>query len=140
VSIQKRAKLTGKGKQERFLALPYVVVNSPKYCSLSPIAVKLLIDLYSQYNGNNNGDLAYAFSLMKPRGWKSKATLQKAKNELLAAGFIEQTRQGGRNWCSLFSVTWRATDDCKGKLEVPATRVSSGAWKGDASSPNASGK
>jgi hypothetical protein len=66
---------------------------------------------------------------MKLYGWHSQGSVHKALTELLALGFIEQTRQGGKNQCSLYAVTWLAIDDCKGKLDVNPTRVASNLWK-----------
>ena len=66
---------------------------------------------------------------MRLYGWTSKGTVDKALNELLARGFIEQTRQGGRNKCSLYAVSWLAIDECGGKLDVSDTRVASNLWK-----------
>ena len=43
---------------EGFVALPYSVLNSPLFTSLSPHALKLMLDLAAQYRGDNNGDLA----------------------------------------------------------------------------------
>ena len=98
---------------EGFVALPYSVVNSPLFLALSPHAVKLLIDVAAQYRGDNNGDLSIAWKLMRPRGWRSEATLHKVKRELLDAGFLYETRKGQRpNLCSLFALTWPLLDDC----------------------------
>jgi hypothetical protein len=98
---------------EGFIALPYSVLNSPLFIALSPHALKLLIDLAAQYRGDNNGDLSLAWKLMKPRGWRSEATLHKAKRELLDAGFLYETRKGQRpNLCSLFALTWQHLDPC----------------------------
>jgi len=96
---------------EGFLALPYSVLNSHLFLALSPHAVKLLLDVAAQYRGDNNGDLALAWKLMKPRGWRSEATLHRAKRELLDAGFFYETRKGRRpNVCSLFALTWPLLD------------------------------
>lgn len=103
-----------KGKRigEGFVALPYSLLNSPLFIALSPHAVKLLIDVAVQYRGDNNGDLSAAWKLMRPRGWRSEATLHKAKHELLDAGFLYEARKGRRpNVCSLFALTWRTLDD-----------------------------
>src|SRR5665647_1169988 len=86
-----------------YVALSHCVIRSQAYGNLSAYAVKLLNDLLSQYNGSNNGDLSAPYSTMKQqRGWKSKGTLSRAIKELRGAGFIETSRQGGRNKCSLF--------------------------------------
>lgn len=110
MSARKRHK--GNSIGEGFLAVPYSVLNSPLFPSLSPHAVKLLIDVAAQYRGDNNGDLSIAWKLMQPRGWRSEATLHKVKRELLMAGFLYESRKGRRpNTCSLFALTWAAFDD-----------------------------
>jgi hypothetical protein len=107
-----RQRYKGNRIGEGFVALPYSVLNSPLFIALSPYAVKLLIDVAAQYRGDNNGDLCTAWKLMKPRGWRSEATLHKAKRELLAAGFLYESRKGRRpNVCSLFALTWPLFDD-----------------------------
>lgn len=97
---------------EGFVALPYSVLNSPLFMALSPHALKLLLDVAAQYRGDNNGDLSAAWKLMQPRGWRSEATLHKAKHELLDTGFLYEARKGHRpNVCSLFALTWFALDE-----------------------------
>lgn len=122
------------GKQKRdpgaFLLLPHVVLHSQAYLSLPAFARALLIDLAMQYKGDNNGDLCAAWKLMKKRGWKSEATLHRAKLQLIAAGFIFETRKGARpNKASLYGVTWLALDDCGGKLDVSAKSFPRGAYR-----------
>lgn len=98
-----------------FLMLPGDVTSSIRYVNLPPAAVKLLIDIGAQYNGHNNGSLSASFTKMKPRGWASEATLNKAKRLLLDSGFIVETRKGHRpNVCSMFALAWRDLDDPRG--------------------------
>jgi hypothetical protein len=120
----------GKGRAETsiYFGLPHKLVNSRKYRSLSSHAVKLMIDLGSQYRGFNNGDLCLSWSVMVEYGWRSRSTLLKAKNELLNVGFIINTRQGGRNRASLFAITWKEIDECKGKLDIDPTKFRPGQW------------
>lgn len=93
---------------ERFVGIPHSVVFSPGYVTLSPWAIKLLVDLGAQYTGRNNGDLAAAWKLMQPRGWNSETTLNRCRRELVDAGFITEMRKGRRpNTCSLYALTWR---------------------------------
>ena len=108
--------------------MPHKLINTRKYRSLSPHAVKLMIDLGSQYRGFNNGDLCLSWSVMEKYGWRSRSTLLKAKNELLAVNFIINTRQGGRNRASLFAITWKEIDECKGKLDIDPTKFQPGQW------------
>src|SRR5258708_1529638 len=105
----------------RFIAIPETVYNHDDFKSLSSRAVKLLIDLLSQYHGYNNGDLCAAMTLMKKRSWKSNDQRNKALKELLVKELIVLTRQGGRKKASLYAVTWFPIDDCKGKLDISAT-------------------
>jgi hypothetical protein len=111
-----------------FLALPIAMLCCSKYRMLSTRGVKLLIDIGSQYNGKNNGDLSAAWKIMKPKGWKSEATLHKAKQELQERGFISETRKGRLpNTCSLYGITWRPLDNSP-KLDVRSDGFPVGEW------------
>ena len=66
---------------------------------------------------------------MSARGWKSKDTLYRARDELIENGMILLARQGGKHQCSLYAVTWKPIDECGGKLDVPATTVAPGYWR-----------
>lgn len=114
----KRARHTGRRSTGPFLNIPKEVLGSEAYFSLRGWQVKLLVDIASQFNGKNNGDLTAAWSVMRERGWKSPGTLNKALKDLLDTGLIEETRSGGRHRCTLYAVTWRGIDECKGKLDV----------------------
>jgi hypothetical protein len=133
MSNRKEAKrrLREKGRGEAsFLRLPHYILKSQEFGNLSGNAVKLLLELCAPYKGFNNGDLSCAFSQLKDRGWKSSGTLAKAIRELRMAGFIVQSRQGGKNRCSLYAITWWNVDPCPGKaLEIPSSDVPSHAWK-----------
>ena len=74
-----------------FVPLPFAVLRSQSFTRLSAYAVKLLNDLLAQYKGDNNGDLCAAWTLMQPRGWRSKDTLNKALKELLSGHWLELT-------------------------------------------------
>jgi hypothetical protein len=109
---------------------PNFKTKTPSHASvLSHSAAHLLDDLNSQFNGKNNGDFSAAPSTMMLFGWTSKGAICNALDELLAYGFIEQTRQGGRNRCSLYAVTWCSIDECQGKIDVNETRAASNLWK-----------
>ncbi|GAP67260.1 hypothetical protein MBSD_n2578 [Mizugakiibacter sediminis] len=131
-----RTKYKGRRESGTFLRLPTEVLDSPKFRALPHKAKALLLDLGAQYRGHNNGDQCATWSLMQRRGWRSKGTLQSALRELLDAGMIEQTRQGGRHVCSLYAFTWLPIDHCGGKLDVSETRVASGLWRGDDTKPS----
>ena len=105
--MSKRNRHKGNRYDEPFVGFTRSLLEAPAFVGLSAYAVKLLVDLASQYRGNNNGDLTAAWKIMRGRGWRSEATLNKAKRELLGAGFIFETRKGHRpNVCSLYALTW----------------------------------
>ena len=111
-----------------FLMMPHALLNCAKFRALSPIGVKLLLDVAGQYNGKNNGDLSAAWKVMQPRGWHSEATLGKAKKELLKAGFIAETRKGRLpNVCSLYGITWQPLN-ASPKLDIGADGFPYGQW------------
>lgn len=112
-----------------FVAVPKQILESSEYALLSSHEVKLLMDMLAQYNGKNNGDLTAAWSVMKNCGWRSKGTLNRAVRGLLQSSFIMKTRQGGKHKASLYAVTFRAIDECKGKIEVKATVTALNSWK-----------
>lgn len=126
--IRKKSKVH-KIDPEGFVGVPRRILESFAYRNLSAHGVKLLMDLYQQYYGNNNGDLSAPFSTMNSKhGWKSKGTLSRAIKELVEAGLIEVSRQGGKNQCSLYAVTFRPIDDCNGKLDIKPTTKATDLW------------
>jgi hypothetical protein len=116
-----------------FSMLIHDYFTSPEYAELSSRAVKLLIDIYTQFRGSNNGDLTAAWSVMAKRGWTSKDQLGKALRELLERGWVIVTRQGGfkggKHLPRLYAVTWLGIDHCDGKLDVRPHPAPSHAWK-----------
>ena len=130
-----RSKAKGRRETGRFVALPLAILESQEYARLNGNAVKALVDLFSQYNGKNNGDFTAAWSVMQKRGWKSKATLYSSLNLLLDLNWIVKTRQGGKHMCTLYAVTWQSIDPCDGKLDIKTTSVASGAWKNQNPAP-----
>jgi hypothetical protein len=132
----KRQKIQGRRSNYTFAAKPHNIFRAdcknktPSPASvLSHKAAHLLDNLIAQYDGKNNGDLSAAPKIMKLYGWSSQGSIHSALTELLAQGFIEQTRQGGKNQCSLYAVTWLPINECNGKLDVKPTRVASNLWK-----------
>lgn len=125
-----RSRQKNKGRRDTgpFMALPHVVTDHPDYTSLAPRAVKALIDLGRQFNGYNNGDLALTWKMAHDRGWTSHDQYNKAMNELIDNNIILKTRQGGKNRCNLFALTWHPIDDCKGKLDCLPTITPPRKW------------
>ena len=137
---ERHRKAKGRASSGSFVSLPHSVLKHPAFATLTPRGTKLLIDLATQYRGKNNGDLSMPLSQMRSRGWNSSDQLQKAKNELIERGFIVVSRQGGRNKCSLYAITWQPIDDCKGKLDIGASNKPLNLWKDWKASPKKGSK
>lgn len=101
----------GKWTDGGFILLPWDVLDSKAYASLSYPARGLLLEVARQYHGDDNGRLLLSWRYLSARGWKSPNVIQRAKEELLAAGLIYQTVRGHRpNKASWFAVTWQKID------------------------------
>ncbi len=112
-----------------FLPFRTDVLHSEALRNLSPYATKLLLDLASQWQMGRNGDASAAFEkVMRSRGWRSKATLNKSLKELRDSGLIVMTRQGSLHQCSLYGLGWLAIDECGGKLDVKPTARPLNGW------------
>lgn len=94
-----------------FVALPWTVLDSPAYAALSHPARSLLMEIARQFVRDNNGRLLTSRAHLAARGWKSAAVIDRAKHELLDAGFIHETVKGHRpNKASWYAVTWQTLD------------------------------
>lgn len=94
-----------------FMAVPWSVMDSPAYAGLSHPARSMLLEFARQFVRDNNGRLLASRAYLAGRGWRSSDVIQRAKDELLAAGFIFETVKGQRpNKASWYAVTWRALD------------------------------
>lgn len=106
-----RTKFKGSKYSEPFIGIVRSVFDSPAFLALSPHACKLLLELASQYRGDNNGNLTVAWSIVSKRGWRSRSTLWRCKAELIKAGFVYVTRKGRMpSTCELLALTWFPLD------------------------------
>lgn len=111
----------------QFMALPYAVISSDKFQSCKPLGIKLLLSLFLQYNGTNNGDISCTSTVMQKHGWNNKQQLQTALEALLKSGLLIKTRQGARpKKASLYAFSWIRIHEClqdgKHKLDVEPTK------------------
>lgn len=98
-----------------FCAIPWTVLDSAAYQELSHPARSLLMELARQYVRNNNGRLLASRAYLAKRGWRSADVIQRAKDELIAAGFVHETVKGQRpNKASWYAITWYSIDRLPG--------------------------
>lgn len=88
-----------------YTPLRHDVINSPEFIKLSPSAKAVFIHLLAKYNGFSNGQLTALQDKSSVTFGISPRTLKTALDELIAADFVEVTRHGGRNQCSLYGLT-----------------------------------
>ncbi|MBU3629296.1 hypothetical protein [Polynucleobacter sp. AP-Reno-20A-A9] len=72
-----------------------VIYNSVAWRCLSPSAKALWCDLRVQIGSSNNGTASTALGILAHYNWSSRHTVMRARDELIALGLIELTRQGG---------------------------------------------
>ncbi len=86
---------TGRSKREpneRFVRLPYSVLESSGYLAASPIARAVHIEVLRLYNGINNGFIAVPCRLTAERLRVSHATVSRALKELINCGLLRLSK------------------------------------------------
>jgi len=112
----------------RFLAIPYVVMDSAAFRNLSGPALRLLLDIARQYSGENNGQLIACSKYLRTRGWTSEGTATRARRELEAALLIVETRKGMRpNLATWYALTWLSLDWVPA-MDLPRNQFQRGAY------------
>jgi hypothetical protein len=125
--------------QGGFVALPWSVLDCPAYEALSHPAKALLLELARQFVRDNNGKLLASRAHLKSRGWKSADVIDRAKRELLEAGFIHETVKGHRpNKASWYAITWQSLDRHHGYDHGVVEGFERGAYRKTAPVKNAS--
>jgi hypothetical protein len=84
----------GRSTIDRFVALPYWMLQSPAWRSLSPVARSVFIELAAIYNGSNNGRIALSARDAAERARCSKNTAARTFAELIQKGFIDLCSRG----------------------------------------------
>ena len=110
-------------KENNYVALPRRVIEHQNFADLSGNSVKLLMLIFGQFRGTNNGDLCAPHSIMKDKGFTSRDTLSFSLAELLHYKFLITTRHGGNHICSLYAVAWIPRMDCGDKIMEPVDKL-----------------
>ena len=98
----------GKRSQEgQYVPLPYAILKSAAWRSLSGAAVKVFFELHTRYNGGNNGQVRLSMKEAAEALGIGKATAQRAFVDLQDKGFIVLTTPG--NWYNRRAHEWRLT-------------------------------
>ena len=89
------------------MPLPYALLKSPAWRSLSGNAVRLFLELHTRFNGGNNGVLTLSYAEAAEALGMGKATVQRAYAELVEHGFLALEKEG--NWYHRRAHEWRLT-------------------------------
>ena len=96
-----------------FVRFPALLYKSDAYLNLKTVSQQIFMFVCTQYNGRNNGDLTCTPTAMrdKYRMKVSDKTVYRSIQELLNAGVLLRTVQGGKHKASRFAVSIFAIDD-----------------------------
>ncbi|SFH37148.1 MarR family protein [Palleronia marisminoris] len=116
------SKKKGEGQ---YAPLPYGLLKSAAWRSLSGAAVRLFLELHTRFNGSNNGKLRLSFAEAAEALGMGKATVQRAYAELVERGLVALEREG--NWYHRQAHEWRLTT--KPVQKVRGTQPPSHDWR-----------
>lgn len=96
----------------QYVPLPYTMIRSSAFRSLSGGALKVFLEIRTRYNGSNNGKLSLSSQQAADLLGMSKSTVSRAFQELQEKGFLKLRVKGqwyGRK-ASEFITTDRSVD------------------------------
>jgi hypothetical protein len=98
-----------KPKSKPFVMLPWWMIDSPAWRSLSGEEIAAFVELSRVYNGFNNGSLAMPTRRLARIRNRSKDTAARSIRGLLDKGFIEIVRASGFNVKTRLAAEYRLT-------------------------------
>ncbi|WP_299596581.1 helix-turn-helix domain-containing protein [uncultured Tateyamaria sp.] len=106
----------------KFVQVHHWLMDTQAWLDLKPSAVVVYLSLKRQFDGTNNGQIAASQRVLAMRTGLSRDTVQRALQELEAAGFLVVTQRGflgveGAGKATMYRLTELATADGK-----PATK------------------
>ena len=105
----RRVNATGRSEGiEQYVNLPYAMLRSAAWLSLSGPAARLWLLVRTRFNGGNNGRLTLSLEEAARILHVSKATVFAAFLELQEKGFIVRTKKG--EWYGRLASEWAVTD------------------------------
>jgi biotin operon repressor len=103
--INAKGRSIGEGQ---YAPLPYAMLQSPAWRSLSGAAVKVYLEVRCRFHGANNGNLSLSLDQAADLLGLGKATVHCAFKELQDKGFVVCTRRG--QWYGRLASLWAVTD------------------------------
>jgi hypothetical protein len=108
---RKRNKLRafGMSSGDRFVMLPFYLLKSPAYRSLSVTARALIPEIAMRFNGENNGRISFSVREAGKAVGRDKDTAGNALHELEDKGFLDAKRKGYFSSIQSKATEWRLT-------------------------------
>lgn len=114
---QRKARVNQKGRNEhdRFVPVPYRMLDSEAWTSLQANSIKVWMELRRGFNGRNNGEILLPYAKAQKKLKMGSATISRALKELEEKGFVEIVKPG--HWYGRKATEWRVTDQAfKGNI------------------------
>lgn len=121
----RKAKGKRDDKEPQYVNMPYPMLKSDAWRSLSGAAVKVWFELHTRFNGGNNGNVRLSMNEAVKALSMSKGTAQRAFKELEEKGFISLQISG--NWYHRKAHEWRLTT--KRVQALKGVEVATNDWK-----------
>lgn len=96
-------------KPDQYFQLHHYMLKTDSWRALSASARAVYVQIGARYNGSNNGKIALAVRDAANECNIAINTASKALKELVAFGFIEETRHGGLSRKTRIASEWRMT-------------------------------
>ena len=103
------AKHSKEERLDRYFQLHHYMLKTEAWKALSAPARAVYVAIGSRYNGINNGKIACSVRDAASECNVAPGTASKALKELVAFGFIEETRHGGLSRKTRIASEWRLT-------------------------------
>jgi hypothetical protein len=96
-------------RKDRYFQVHYYMVITEAWRALSASARAVYVQVGSRYTGSNNGRIAFSVRDAAAECNIATNTAARALKELIALGFIEETRHGGLTRKTRMASEWRLT-------------------------------
>lgn len=105
---RRRLNAKGRNETEQYVNLPYAMLLSPAWLSLSGAAVRVWLLVRTRFNGGNNGRLTLSLEEAARILHVAKGTVLRGFQELEEKGFLVCSRRG--QWYGRLASQWAVTD------------------------------
>ena len=105
---RKRRSKRGRNVEGQYVNLPYSLLNSEAWRTLSGPAIKVFLELRTRFHGGNNGKLHMSLEEAAGLLQLGKATVQRAFEDLQERGLVLRTKRG--HWHGRRASEWAVGD------------------------------